>query len=224
MSTVRLLIATALVFPLVAAAVPVEDIGSGAPPVQAGAPTVSAAGQPRDAYYLLQLIREEVRQLRGLVEEQNNELAKLARKQQQDYLDLDKRLAGGVASPKAPTGTGPANSSSASISGNINEMSTGDSKSQYVQPGFSQNDQRAVYEKAYELLKARKIDQARVALNKFKDDYPTSIYTPNAQYWLGEIYLLQNELTAAEGAFRIVVEEHPGHRKVNDATFKLGKV
>lgn len=222
-----------LALPLGAAGVPVEEINSRAPVVQAPVLKVPATGKSTDTYYLLQLMREEVRQLRGMLEQQSNELAKLASKQQQDYLDLDSRMTAAVAlvsSRKAPKGAFRAIPNSLSGSDSLKGLSARERVGslapvqQDAQAGFSQQDQRAVYEKAYGLLKAREIDQARAALTKFKDDYPASVYTPNAQYWLGEIYLLQNELSAAAMAFRTVVEEHPGHRKLKDATFKLGKV
>lgn len=217
-----------------AAPVPVEDINSGRPLVTPGAPSVApvnaSAGQSGDTYYLLQLMREEIRQLQGLLEEQGHELAELNKKQRQDYLDLDSRIAAMTSSRTTPTGALPVNGSSPFDMGRVKEISASNTEAstvdlpQYGQPRGSEESQRAAYEKAYGLLKARKIDQARVALTKFKDDYPASAYTPNAQYWLGEIYLLQNELPAAAKAFRAVVEDHPGHRKVNDASFKLGKV
>jgi tol-pal system protein YbgF len=84
--------------------------------------------------------------------------------------------------------------------------------------------QKAVYEQAYALLKARKIDEAMIALIKYNETYPNGIYAANAQYWLGEVYLLKNDLPEATAAFRSVIAQHSDHRKVDDAKYKLGKI
>ncbi|MGV6807059.1 MAG: tetratricopeptide repeat protein, partial [bacterium] len=42
-------------------------------------------------------------------------------------------------------------------------------------------------------------------------------------YWLGEIYLLDNDLNEAVSSFEAVVSQYPAHRKAQDARFKLGK-
>ena len=55
-------------------------------------------------------------------------------------------------------------------------------------------------------------------------DFPASPYVANAYYWLGEIYLLQGQDELARQAFTAVVEQHVGHSKTMDASFKLGKI
>ena len=236
-----------------AASVPVEEIGGGAQGGRA-TPSVSAAGTS-DPYYQLQLLREELRQLRGMLEEQSNELTVLKKRQREDYLDLDRRLAGSTGpagalpgslpdstSTAGPPGSGvPAQpSSSANVGATVagvpaagsfpaqpTDLPYGVPASNSTQTSLyagNEIEEQAAYDQAYGLLKARKIDEARAALQKFLIDYPRSSYAANAHYWLGEVYLLDNELDAAAAQFLAVIEQSPGHRKVNDATFKLGKV
>ena len=238
-----------------AASVPVEEIGGGTQGGRA-TPSVSAAGTS-DPYYQLQLLREELRQLRGMLEEQNNELTMLKKRQREDYLDLDRRLAGSPpgALPGSPPGALPDSTSTAGLPGpgvpsqpssstNGGETAAGvpaagsfpaqPTDSPYGVPASTgtqtslyagnEIEEQTAYDQAYGLLKARKIDEARAALQKFLVDYPRSSYAANAHYWLGEVYLLDNELDAAAAQFLAVIEQSPGHRKVNDATFKLGKV
>jgi len=59
----------------------------------------------------LQQMREEVRELRGLVEQQGQEIEDLKRRQRDQYLDLDQRIgqiASGGAAPERPIVAGPA--------------------------------------------------------------------------------------------------------------------
>src|SRR5690606_36012012 len=56
----------------------------------------------------------------------------------------------------------------------------------------------------------------------FARDFPDSGLLPNAVYWMGEIYLVQNDQQAAIERFSRVVEDYPAHQKAADAHYKLG--
>ena len=49
------------------------------------------AGAQAELYYQLQLLQQEVQELRGLVEQQSFELRQLKQQRMDDYLDLDRR-------------------------------------------------------------------------------------------------------------------------------------
>ena len=234
----------------VAAPAPVEEIGIGAKAserparqteqtsgtLSPAATAVTAEEGTDDPYYRYQMLLEEIRQLRGLVEEQGNELARLKKQQHEDYLDLDGRLAalaGGAAgsaatgstssSPEADSGAYPSNSGAYPS----NSASPADASPAATTPGPVSGDESAAqadYDRAYGLLKERKTRDAKVALRQFVSDHPSSTYSANAHYWLGELHLLDGELPQAEAQFLTVVEKFPANRKVSDATFKLGKV
>jgi tol-pal system protein YbgF len=80
------------------------------------------------------------------------------------------------------------------------------------------------YTANYNLLKARKIDEAVAGFKTQVVKFPNGKYTANSYYWLGEIYLLQNNLEEAEAAFSAVTTRFPAHRKSPDAKFKLARV
>lgn len=222
-----------------AAPAPVEELrresqpGNTSTTANAQRSAAAVAVAENDPYHKLQLIQEELRQLRGMLEEQGYQLEQLKSRQQEDYLDLDGRIsaaAGGVSTKSSSAMSGdsdmpspPPRKSKAAASSDVvptPTRSVGSTKS----GGGNEAAETAAYDQAYGLLTARKTDQAKVAFKKFLVDYPNSQYVANAQYWLGEVYLLNNELTEAETAFRTVVDRYPAHRKVSDATFKLGKV
>ena len=223
---------------------PVEDLGAGASPLPRTPASVQAqaAAQPQsnqalvDLYYEVQSLRDEIRELRGVVEEQANELRQLQQRQMDDFQDLDRRISNGALA-NADTGEGstripPSQSgggstpSTAVTPGQSAESRT--SSSSMSEPSStvslaSDGDYKA-YITNYNLIKARKIDEAIAGFNVFIAKFPNSQYTANSYYWLGEIYLLQNNLAEAETAFATVIQKYPAHRKALDAKFKLAKV
>ena len=180
--------------------VPPMPSTSVAPPVQSGG---------SDLFYQLQLLREEILQLRGMVEEQAFELKRLKQQRMDDYLDLDRRVS-------ALSGTSPTNKSS---------DDTTSSSMPPVTTSASSGDERKVYRSAIDLvLKKKDYDQAVNELNRYLQTYPGGRYAANSHYWLGEIFLLKNELEQARQWFTKLLDSYASHRKAPDAKFKLGKV
>lgn len=221
-----------------AAPAPIEEIGGNIPsggqvmqsgtPVypQAPVPANTAGGAVDDPYYRNQMLLEEIRQLRGLVEEQGNELARLKKQQREDYLDLDRRLSA-LVSTGAPLTGGSGAGADPETDGSATASASGTAVAADLSlPSVSGDDNGAqvAYDRAYALLKERKTHDAKAALKQYINDYPASTYSANAHYWMGELHLLDGELPQAEQQFKVVVDKYPAHRKVSDATFKLGKV
>lgn len=205
---------------------------------QESVPGGQAATQTSDRrlselFYQLQVLQQEVQTLRGLVEEQSHQLNRLARDQKEQYIDLDRRVAelttGGVpasgsvgrpaaSQPGAGTttgfGTAPATSpapAGAAVAGSPAAVST-----------LPSGNEREVYQNAFDLMKARQFDQSIAAFNRLIVDYPNGQYTPNAFYWLGELYLAQQDLEQARQSFMQVISLYPDHPKVPDTLYKLG--
>jgi tol-pal system protein YbgF len=80
------------------------------------------------------------------------------------------------------------------------------------------------YDAAYKLLDQGHKDEALVAFRKHAVSYPNGQYAPNAYYWMGQIYLSQNQLESAQEQFATLLKIFPDDRKVPDAKFALGKV
>ena len=54
--------------------------------------------------------------------------------------------------------------------------------------------------------------------------FPNGQYTPNAFYWIGELYLAQGDNEKSRQSFIQVISLYPDHQKVPDAMYKLGVV
>ncbi|MDA9231966.1 tetratricopeptide repeat protein [Porticoccaceae bacterium] len=213
---------------------------------------VNAGQAAGDRYYQMQVLQQEVQMLRGMVEELNHELQQLKQRQMDDYLDIDRRLSAIVSSApannalannalanRAPANNAPANSRPGSSSAALDAKNSTDSSGYSLNPAGSNNpsaakvaagpselaEMKANYENASSLLlKKRDINGAALAFKQHVVDYASSPYVANAYYWLGEIYLLQDQAELSRQAFTSVIEQYPLHSKAMDARFKLGKL
>jgi tol-pal system protein YbgF len=201
----------------------------------------SAASKMAESRYdLMQGLRDEVRLLRGMVEELKHELQQVKQRQLDDYLDIDRRLGSQALADDNvysddQSGSSTAGSAVTPLYGepSLQEGSVESSTDEAVaipadglvvlaaDDGTVKTDYEAASNK---LLKGRDIDGAAAALQLHLDKYPASPYTANAHYWLGEIYLLQRSDELARQSFTTIVEQYPNHPKVMDSNFKLGKI
>ena len=163
-----------------------------------------ASGQG-ELFYQLQVLQEEVRMLRGLVEDQSHQLRQLKEQSMQRYIDLDRRI--GKGSKVLPIST------DAKV----------DSSTETVKPSAGEKD---AYDSAYRKVAAKEFDAALVAFKAFLIDYPDGKYAPNCYYWMGELYQVVNpkDLEASRQAFTQLLDQYPQHSKAPDAMYKLGKV
>jgi len=194
------------------AQVAVEDrkVPSAAVKSQSAPPAANIAAE---LHYQLQVLQQEVLQLRGMVEQQSNEIKKLKQQRLDDYLDLDRRL--------SQLGNSTSSSSAATTNTSNGSLAT----SSLINSNISPEEELSSYKSAINLvLREQKYDEAIAGLSKHLDDYPRGRYSANAQYWLGEIYMLKNELDSAQQWFTRLLRDFPEHTKVPDAQFKLGKV
>lgn len=201
---------------------------------------------------LLQSVEElktEVRELRGQLEQQQFSLSKMSDRQRELYLDVDRRLqrvetagvavgaTAAAAAASAPgstsftVGAAPAGSTTGTsapgttavgvaAAGAATQASTPQTASASVDPVKEQQ----AYQTAFNLLKAGRYDQAAKSFRTFLADYPTSKFSDNAQYWLGESYYVTRNFDNAMREFEKLVAEHPESQKLTHALLKVGYI
>lgn len=221
-----LLGATLFVAPFAVAQVEVLEPGaSGAPRHGAAAqrqvarnqaqPAVSASGE---LFYQLQLLQDEVMKLRGVVEEQGEQLRQLKQQRLDDYISLDRRISGmGGGSVPLATDAPPSAASGGGI--DASKAPAPSVARTVASPGEEQ-----AYRDAYALIQARSFPQARSAFESFVQQYPNGDYAGNAHYWLGELYLLEGDSDTARKHFETLLAQFGDNRRVPDAMFKLGRI
>lgn len=168
-----------------------------------------------ELFYMIQQLQGEVRRLQGRVEEQQNLIDRLTKQSRDRYIDLDQRILKLSEKVAEPPATNPDTSDS-----NAGGGSSGVKTKIYRQPS---DEERSAYEKVQTLIHQDKnYDQAINGLYDFIDKYKEGDLTVNAYYWLGEVYLVENQLEQARQAFTIVATRYGDHRKASDAVYKLG--
>ena len=145
-------------------------------------------------------LQEEVRNLRGRIEELQNENVKLRKEQRDLYVDLDKRLKDAAAAANAAAAAATAAPQVAAGGG----------------------DEQALYNRAFDQLKARDYAAAVEGFRSLSAAYPNGALADNTQYWLGEAYYVTQEYDHATAAFQRVLSTWPNSRKAPDALLKLG--
>ncbi len=191
-----------------------------------------------ELFFMLEQLQLEVRNLRGIVEEQGHQIRLLQESARNRYRDLDSRVLD-LSKKMAVYGAAASAASNVAIqsqkavqpsqiqSSNVSKQSSDDISKMDSGEGAGRvnaeptPEQKQAYQKAYNLIKEKQFEQAIDGLHAFIEAYPQGELTGNAYYWLGEVYLVLPELEQAKQAFTIVVRSFPGHRKVADALFKL---
>jgi tol-pal system protein YbgF len=160
-----------------------------------------------DLVYQLQQLQQEVRDLRGFLEEQQYAIRRLQQGRLDDYRNIDKRL--------------------------LELQQTGEAPQAELVPAempIASTDlpltvgAKQAYNDAYANIKKQDFEQAIIAFEGFVPQYPQSSYAGNAYYWLGELYVLRGDLDLAKASYMLLLEKFPSHRKVTDASYKLARV
>ncbi|MBW8192889.1 tol-pal system protein YbgF [Neiella marina] len=146
----------------------------------------------------------EVGQLRGSIELHGHQLEQILARQRDLYQDIERRLTGSsqpAVTPNSPTTTTPTEpQSTIEVTANV------------------------AYEAAFDLLKAKRYDQAVTAFSDFIRDYPTSNYAANAYYWQAQLKFREADYASAKVSFAKVVDQYPKSSKRAESIFKLGLI
>jgi len=207
--------------------------GEAPPP---GAMPGSGNANAADTEVRLQQMETELRNLRGMIEEQSYEIRTLKGQFERFASDVELRL--GNAQP-APAGspskpsvyrTAPASSTAQNTvpntvidpSPNYPANTLGQ-----ISPSASDAMRRvdtatAEYENAFALLKNQQYDPAAAAFQSFINKNPDHVLVGNAQYWLGETYYVRGQYENAARTFAESYKRFPRGTKAPDNLLKLG--
>lgn len=173
-----------------------------------GQATQPGTGQLGDLFYQMQVLQQEVQELRGLVEEQGYLISRLQRDQKEQYLDLDRRVMALTENRPAPGPTTSLPEQPVTMPG-----------------GGAPLTEREAYTTAFDAMRAREFESSMQGFMSLIQQYPNGQFTPNAYYWMGELHLVANsDAEQARQAFMQVVSLYPDHQKAPDAMYKLGVV
>ena len=183
----------------------------------------------------LDALQREVQQLRGEIELQGNTINILKNQQRDLYLDLDGRLnqspeTSATDIPQVDGTTVPGGASIDTDSGQTEQRQPSAAEEAEAAAGpavvatsASANEERA-YQKAFELLTQRRYEESAKSFQRFLADYPTGVYSDNAQYWLGETSYVTRDFDQALLEFNKLLDNFPTSQKVSGALLKIGYI
>lgn len=188
----------------------------------------------------LDQLEQEIRQLRGDLEFFQYRQQEVMQQQQEQYSDLNRRLQvleeqlgvadrGYQASPEItePGTPGMAQPPAAIIPPSPSQPMpppaavTPPSQTPAL-PSTASRDEQAAYERAFNMLREGRYQQAISAFQEFLRNHPNSPLAGNAQYWLGETYYVTREFAKARDAFLAFGSNYPEHDKIPEALLRLG--
>ncbi|MEW8316689.1 MAG: tol-pal system protein YbgF [Candidatus Thiodiazotropha endolucinida] len=188
-----------------------------------------------DLVLQVQQLRQEVRQLRGDLEEQKYNMDGMSRRQRDLYVDIDQRLSriqsGGAMSPTPQPVTTPvtpppasgAVGQTAAVSPEPPPEAPASAAIGSVTPPDPKKESEA-YQAAFNLLKQGRYGESITAFSSFLRDYPGGEYEDNAQYWLAEASYVNRDFDTALGEFTKIMENYPDSPKVPGAMLKIGYI
>ena len=164
----------------------------------------------------LQGVQQELQELRGQLEVQAHEITKLKQQQIDFYKDLDARIR---QEPEKLGHSTPA--TSLDEEKKVSQITPAPSST--TNPARANPaDEQISYLAAYELIKNKQYDAAVNAMQTFTNTYPQGGYTANAQYWLGELYMVKKDYPKAIQHFDIVLNQFPSSSKSSASLLKVG--
>jgi tol-pal system protein YbgF len=158
----------------------------------------------------IEAVRQELRLLKGQLEELRFELGRLEEQQRTLYKDLDRRLL--ILESLALSDS----SSTASASRNTAAPPT------EILPTSEAKDAQELYAAAFAAMKAGQYLEAAQQFEVFLTKYPQSDKAENAWFWQGEALLMQADYLAAGRMFMTFIERYPQSKRLPDARYRLG--
>ena len=154
-------------------------------------------------YQKLSELEKEVAELRSQLEENSVLMERSLELQQQRYLDLDSRIL-----------------ELSSIERNI----ISNSAEEDLVTDNGQAEEKLLYKNALELFEASRYAEALEVFSEVIISYPDGIYTPDAYFWSGELFLAQELYEDAKLSYAEVFEQFPDHIRSADSLYKLGEI
>lgn len=162
-------------------------------------------------------LEEDVRKLRGLLEEHDYQIDQLKKDLQNHYADLDQRMQ--LLEQKAEAENSATTSNTESDDATKTDADQ-QPKKEETKPVISEKD---AYTMALDAYKSGGAKQAILPMQNFIQSYPKSEYLGNAHFWLAEFYLAITpaDYNKAKQNYEIVAKQFPQSAKSSHALYQL---
>lgn len=182
-------------------------------------------------------MQQELQELRGQLEVQAHELKLLQQQQLTFYKDIDARFKSNAPTSKGSNTLSTLKEQTFSEAPSAN-LTLSAPKTADILPSKTQAphheaqalsthtnnpaDEQIAYLAAYDLVKNKRYDEAMSSMEHFVSQYPKGGYTANAQYWLGELYIVKKNYAEAIHHFELVLKNFSNSSKAAPSSLKIG--
>ncbi|EOE6710377.1 YbgF trimerization domain-containing protein [Acinetobacter baumannii] len=185
-----------------------------------------------------QQLENDIRTLRGQLEEQANDIEQLKKDLANRYTDLDQRLE--LLHQKVDPDSATQDDSSNTTSDNTTPASVPATQTSEQQPSALTNTtqpapaaaqnqsnslelEKAAYTVALDAYKQGGAKKAIAPMQNFIKNHPNSIYTGNAYFWLAEFHLATDPVNYNEAKknYNVVANQYPNSSKAPRALYQL---
>ena len=174
-------------------------------------------------------LTNDVRSLRGALEESNYKLQQATDRQKTLYQELDK-LQQSAQAPAAPAAAGEQPLQQPAATPTVTPPATNSTQPASATPSAApaapvSGSESQDYDAAVSLvIKDKNYTKAIPAFDSFITSYPNSALQPGAHYWLGQLQLNQGDREKAKAHFLTVAQKYKDSPKRPEAIYKLGVI
>ena len=151
-------------------------------------------------YKKIEVLEEEIRDLRNILEENSILVDRSLELQQQRYLDLDARIL------------------------EISKISSEKPSSVDEDAQYLDTEEKELFKSALILFEESRFAEALEIFSQIIITFPNGSFTADAYFWSGELFLAQEMFEDAKLSFKNVVDNFYQHSRTPDSLFKLGEI
>jgi len=151
-------------------------------------------------YKKIEVLEEEIRDLRNILEENSILVDRSLELQQQRYLDLDARIL------------------------EISKISSEKPSSVDEEAQYLDTEEKELFKSALILFDESRFAEALEIFSQIIITFPEGSFTADAYFWSGELFLAQEMFEDAKLSFKNVVDNFYQHPRTPDSLFKLGEI
>lgn len=171
-------------------------------------------------------LQQQLQTLQGRIESQQHAIKVLEEQIRNQYLALEKRAASRIRPSTSANVTNPSLNNTLGPRPIVDMSSTkkqtsNDRKSMLPNSAPTPAAERA-YQAAFQLLKTKQYNEAIEAFESFNKKFPNDLNVANADYFLGQLYLLQGQADAAINFFKRFISRYSQDARVPDAMLQCG--
>ena len=151
-------------------------------------------------YKKIEVLEEEIRDLRNILEENSILVDRSLELQQQRYLDLDARIL------------------------EISKISSEKPSSADEDAQSLDTEEKELFKSALILFEESRFAEALEIFSQIIITFPDGSFTADSYFWSGELFLAQEMFEDAKLSFKNVVDNFYQHPRTPDSLFKLGEI